>query len=807
MNKNIKKHRALPTLAFTMLCALFATLPMFAMDGEPAPRSRRTSDLSSNEGDKEMQKTADQEARDKKAQEEEQTKQARAARIARQNELEKAQQKNADAERKSIQEARDRKLAKLEEDIQAVKVERDLTQKTRDAKLARTEAEISRIEKAIELTKQTAQEAAQKARESVPQASLPADGVALPRFGESVPLSADDHFSRERLARGETSGIEKASIPTETVAPTVTKSMFQTFTDGAKNLRDGFGKAVSKAVDNLNSWWSKYRAKSILQDKAENPTDRSQDKKLAEHLKKLSAKDKQEAFNAWMDIQRTKFNDRVAKISEYPVDTNADAQAISTAKANFQNEIDAITAEMKRSLKPTEVLATSAKADGTNIRFEVIDMSKIDPTQPLENQFDDLIKSGDVRITQDSLTTAVSEYYADKITSAVNNNSRVSLADHIETITDGKPWNDIDSSLRDFILLEVSRTAKRTSNEATLNAFDAMLTKKITAAEIQAAQAMDDIFGPAEKSAKSTGTANLDELFKVAKTQEKAAATGEAMAPKSRQERLSAIAKEAKLALKEQVGKQTAIELQDLPKEEAYLREAKTLAQHEEITQMMQEFKEKIAQEQERLAKAEELVANLSPENSSQSIQDLTATLQQSNTMLQKSAQEIANAQQTYIKSGYTGRFDDLRALDRFFRVKSIDLSPNSPKVIQLSVEERVTAENTFKELSNARDILKDQNSVQAIVDAIQGQEQLLLDFKGKVEEENISVPEQGKEQITAVENSTEALSNKIQQKLVVKGRGMGKPVSLARATKEPSSAVDFGTMQPLGEEGKSSKK
>lgn len=149
------------------------------------------------------------------------------------------------------------------------------------------------------------------------------------------------------------------------------------------------------------------------------------------------------------------------------------------------------------------------------------------------------------------------------------------------------------------------------------------------------------------------------------------------------------------------------------------------------------------------LSKSQEIVANITPENITGSITDLTSTMTETNQALTVSLQKVTDAKQIFIKLGYEGKFDDLTALNRFFRNKSLELHPD--KQAKKSVDEKEQAQADFKDLSTARDILQDPASLQTLQNTIQGQEQLLLELKEKLEDKNIPIESEEKEKLVSI--------------------------------------------------------
>ncbi|MFA5999308.1 MAG: hypothetical protein WC747_04790 [Candidatus Babeliales bacterium] len=148
---------------------------------------------------------------------------------------------------------------------------------------------------------------------------------------------------------------------------------------------------VQKAKDWITSWFkeqitdkfSKYKAKSILRDKIKNPEDKPkvldmnnpEDIKLAEHLKELNAKVRQDAFKELVKEQIKKYNnnikniDKVENITINPENRSRRVQRARAELLKLQKNIKTIEAELTNSLKPGEELVTSGETLSFNFKI------------------------------------------------------------------------------------------------------------------------------------------------------------------------------------------------------------------------------------------------------------------------------------------------------------------------------------------------------------------------------------------------------------------------------------------------------
>ena len=153
------------------------------------------------------------------------------------------------------------------------------------------------------------------------------------------------------------------------------------------------------------------------------------------------------------------------------------------------------------------------------------------------------------------------------------------------------------------------------------------------------------------------------------------------------------------------------------------------------------------------LTKTQEIVANLTAANISRSLPELTSSITQTNTALQASSQKVTDATNIFVKLGYTGTFDDLEALKKFYRKNSLELHPD--KQAGKTDEEKSENQEKFKELSDAYQILSNLDQIQTLVSAIKHQERLLIEFKNKVQEESIPLTEEQKTTVDTLEQKT----------------------------------------------------
>ncbi|MFA5999300.1 MAG: hypothetical protein WC747_04750 [Candidatus Babeliales bacterium] len=196
----------------------------------------------------------------------------------------------------------------------------------------------------------------------------------------------------------------------------------------------------------ITSWWSKGQTKSILKNMAENPNDQSQNKALLENLEKLSTQDKQEVLNEWMNVRSKNMQDMVNLIkADSSMDKLEKDTAIQEKKEQFRQEVDGMKDEMKPSLKDHEVLITALNAK-KQLQFKVVDMTKINPTQPLTQQYDALARAEDLKVGLDALTKIVANFYADKVTLDLSKPVDAQILKEIPN------WNNFNKELQSNVL-------------------------------------------------------------------------------------------------------------------------------------------------------------------------------------------------------------------------------------------------------------------------------------------------------------------------------------------------------------------
>ncbi|HSW77126.1 MAG TPA: hypothetical protein VLG50_08770, partial [Candidatus Saccharimonadales bacterium] len=112
------------------------------------------------------------------------------------------------------------------------------------------------------------------------------------------------------------------------------------------------------------------------------------------------------------------------------------------AKHEFHEDIADVQDLMQRSLKPTEILLVSPNDSGNHL-FTILDIEKIDPTQPLDEQYESMEKLGDITLSQKAAEHALAEHYANRVILTFNNQPV------IEQILDAIPdWHNFDGQLK-----------------------------------------------------------------------------------------------------------------------------------------------------------------------------------------------------------------------------------------------------------------------------------------------------------------------------------------------------------------------
>lgn len=156
---------------------------------------------------------------------------------------------------------------------------------------------------------------------------------------------------------------------------TITKTHYKKFVDWIQNLLSigDESKATAKFVGNANSI-------------AGGTYDTSKDTELELNFKTLDLAQKERVFNSWLQSREKYYNDlkqnikdssSANKIINLKDDSRKDQ--IDTLNKQFQDEITRVAESMRYFLSPDQALVPVKDSDGS-MKFEVVDMSKIDIT-------------------------------------------------------------------------------------------------------------------------------------------------------------------------------------------------------------------------------------------------------------------------------------------------------------------------------------------------------------------------------------------------------------------------------------------
>ncbi|MCX5923886.1 MAG: hypothetical protein NTZ68_00465 [Candidatus Dependentiae bacterium] len=258
--------------------------------------------------------------------------------------------------------------------------------------------------------------------------------------GQSAEVKSE--IIAEQLVAQEPARVHVQATPTLENEPAASDIKSETMTTSQKNI-------LIQAAAAISSWWAKLSkkaqnsalslkiqhalksnglanqikdsfnnrsAKSILNTHGQGIRNPSQAQALARHMSHLGTKEKQNALNEhWAPVRSKKLHDETKAIeSETSLTPEQTQEKVDSAKEKFQADVTEIQNVMKPALKPNEVL-TASPDNSDNQIFEMVDMSKIDPTQPLTEQYDALEKSGHVKMAEKALAQAVTEFYGNKV--------------------------------------------------------------------------------------------------------------------------------------------------------------------------------------------------------------------------------------------------------------------------------------------------------------------------------------------------------------------------------------------------------
>jgi hypothetical protein len=263
------------------------------------------------------------------------------------------------------------------------------------------------------------------------------------------------------------------------------------------------GEHVSNAIKFLNStrivkWISDQinnssdagTAKAIAQSKAQGTFDQTNQKYFDDAMKNLSTKQKTEVANSWLEKlpetkeikELTQQIDALTKMSDEEYNkkvpsSNANAREIyitakqdelETKQSSLQHKINIFKEDLQTTLKPNEVIIDlTQNGNPLSKHFDIIDMSKIDPTKSIPDQMAQLQKDNVVTIFDRNLLLGKNggtvdqetllNNYAKWVTKQFNFTPDINepIKPLIESATEkitGHDWSEIDQLIRNQIL-------------------------------------------------------------------------------------------------------------------------------------------------------------------------------------------------------------------------------------------------------------------------------------------------------------------------------------------------------------------
>lgn len=303
------------------------------------------------------------------------------------------------------------------------------------------------------------------------------------------------------------------------------------------SLKDQVSKGVAKAINWFNSTkvvkWindfanrdrSKQEASRMARSKANGTFDSAQQEEFESHMKTLSTKGKQEVANAWATARVAKIKDlenRIEKAKELPhvkqrmEVIDALRKELTTSTQAMDREMNEFAKELQKTLKPTEVIIPlEGRIIKSNRFFEIIDMSKIDPTKSIAHDYKNLTDTGFFGTKDPVVSKIGAQDLLSNYSSWVAKSVKIDPSQPIEAQLDaaikdktGKQWSELDPSIKVAIFTRLDAdvqaryeqdiTDKKTADAAR----DEQVLKNLQEMEAQTAKFAKDATRPARDAA------------------------------------------------------------------------------------------------------------------------------------------------------------------------------------------------------------------------------------------------------------------------------------------------------------------
>lgn len=314
-------------------------------------------------------------------------------------------------------------------------------------------------------------------------------------------------------------GAQQVSDVTQSLRDSVNKSLndsAQRITDSVNKVTDmfkssAFGRWLNDQVGFINRQVDVSNAKHSATDiasKAKGPIstdlDGLEQNRFTDAMKKLSTKQKESVANTWLESRTTTYaKDKQTilnniKATEAKIDhlniSDSDKSTLDeetrnkietqtndlkssledyrnnlqTLTSNFAAERQVFMQDIQKTLKPNEVVIhLTSSADENHRAYEIIDMSKVDPTKSIADQIDNMTRNMQIsnhinpttnansRISSTGLLSAYSDWVAKSIGSDISTSSSTSVIDQLDEAMQkltGKTLSDCDPSIRQAIL-------------------------------------------------------------------------------------------------------------------------------------------------------------------------------------------------------------------------------------------------------------------------------------------------------------------------------------------------------------------
>ena len=299
----------------------------------------------------------------------------------------------------------------------------------------------------------------------------------------------------------------------------ITKTRSQKFVDWIQNIFS-FGdesKATAKFIENSDSI-------------ASGKHDPATDGELEQNFQTLDLAQKERVFNSWLKTREKYYQDSIKNIKDSSsigqtirlqdsLEKNKQRHMdnkqtqIETLQKQFQHEITNVAESMRHFLSPDQALVATKASDGS-MKFEVIDMSKIDITskKPILEQLLLQIKTHndkpETAAAYKILNDDIAKYYAKKIEPIDSSKPLLKQLDlNFDKITK-KSWQQVNPEIQQNIL---EKLGVKDQYNAEIAQNKADRDKQFERDQIKATQRVRDLIEKVQDSVKLAKDPNLSD--------------------------------------------------------------------------------------------------------------------------------------------------------------------------------------------------------------------------------------------------------------------------------------------------------